>query len=205
MRKKTEIRREAIIAAAVQEFSEHGYDGTSISAIVNRIGGSKQTIYSYFSTKNDLFVEAVLRIIAQHDAAIYAKIPENADIAMSLQKYGEYFMKVRVSKDMINLARLVYAEAGRTDTGGLLFEFGIMKSVNRLAAFLKTAMEKGMLRKADPEIAAIHFNALLDAELFLPIFLRVREQASDEEIAGAVTRAVNTFLEGFGPSKRQQP
>ena len=51
--------RERIIAAAVDEFGEHGYDGTKIRAIAQRAGVDSALVHHYFGTKADLFAEAV--------------------------------------------------------------------------------------------------------------------------------------------------
>src|SRR5690606_39421853 len=44
-----------IIEAATQLFLRDGYAATSIEAGLDASGGSKATLYSYFSTKDDLF------------------------------------------------------------------------------------------------------------------------------------------------------
>lgn len=51
--------RERIIAAAVDEFGEHGYDGSTIRSIASRAGVDSALVHHYFGTKADLFAEAV--------------------------------------------------------------------------------------------------------------------------------------------------
>lgn len=198
MRRKTEAKREAILDAATQEFTERGYEGASMSAIVARIGGSKQTLYGYFPSKDDLFFEVMMRVVERHVAASYAEMKEEADVAQSLRRYGLHYLKVRQSPDLVGLVRLAYGEAGRTDIGRLLYRDGRMKGVDDVAAFLAVAMKDGALREADPKVAALHYFALLDAELAEPVTLRVREPASDAEIAEIVARAVEVFLAAYG-------
>ncbi len=41
-------RRETILDVAAQWFLEHGYDGTTMSAIATALGGSKGTLWNYF-------------------------------------------------------------------------------------------------------------------------------------------------------------
>lgn len=52
-REKQELR-ERILTAAVQVFSEEGYENTSIRGIAKRIEYSPATIYLYFKDKNEL-------------------------------------------------------------------------------------------------------------------------------------------------------
>ncbi|MCM2680209.1 TetR/AcrR family transcriptional regulator [Echinimonas agarilytica] len=45
-----------IVAAAAEEFVQHGYKGTSIQAIANRGGVPKANIHYYFKSKSNLYV-----------------------------------------------------------------------------------------------------------------------------------------------------
>ncbi|OYD83877.1 TetR/AcrR family transcriptional regulator [Azospirillum brasilense] len=205
MRKKTEAKREAILNAATQEFTERGYEGASMSAIVARLGGSKQTLYSYFPSKDDLFVEVMVRNISQHAASLQADMIDATDVALSLRGYGERYLKVRLSPEMISLARLVFGESGRSDVSRLLHQRGKMKVTDDIGKFLAAAMKEGRLCEADPTVVALHYMALLDAELFEPIVLRVREPATDDEIAAVVDRAVNVFVRAYGRPEGGRP
>lgn len=53
--KKAETRK-AIVNSAVQLFSEKGFDKTSIEDIAKNAGIGKATVYTYFATKNDIFI-----------------------------------------------------------------------------------------------------------------------------------------------------
>jgi AcrR family transcriptional regulator len=51
--------REALIGAARELFGAHGYDGTSIDAVLAEAGVARGALYHHFATKTDLF-DAVL-------------------------------------------------------------------------------------------------------------------------------------------------
>jgi AcrR family transcriptional regulator len=53
-------KRAEIISVAREHFFEHGYDGTTMSAIAAQLGGSKRTLWSYFSDKEELFAAVLL-------------------------------------------------------------------------------------------------------------------------------------------------
>ena len=198
MRRKTEAKRDAILDAATLEFTERGYEGASISAIVERLGASKQTLYRYFPSKDELFVEVMARIIDRHVATPLGDFADTTDICGALQRHGERYLKVCLSPDMVSLTRMVFAEAGRSEVSRLLHPRGNMRAAEDIGRFLTAVMETGGLRVADPTVAALHFLALLDAELFEPVVLRVREPAAEDEIIAAVGRAVGAFLAGYG-------
>lgn len=52
-------RRDAMLAAAADEFSERGYAGASLSRIIDAAGISKGSLYYYFNDKEDLFATTV--------------------------------------------------------------------------------------------------------------------------------------------------
>ena len=54
--KKLETRQ-AIQAAAVKLFAEKSFEKTSIEDIAKEAGIGKTTIYGYFTTKNDIFID----------------------------------------------------------------------------------------------------------------------------------------------------
>lgn len=199
MRKKTEARRDAILEAATLEFMERGYEGASMSGIVARLGGSKQTLYSYFPSKDDLFVEVVVRDIGRHVTALKADLQDGGDVGQTLLRYGNHYLKIRLSPENVGLMRLVYGEAGRSDVSRLVHVRAKAKATEDMSAFLAGAMKDGRLRQADPDVAAIHLLALLDAELLEPVVLRVRDAPSDEETSRVVARAVGTFVAAYGP------
>ncbi|HEY2688320.1 MAG TPA: TetR family transcriptional regulator [Streptosporangiaceae bacterium] len=55
--------KELLLAAATEEFAEHGLAGARIDRIAERAGANKRLLYVYFGDKDQLF-DAVLRQIA---------------------------------------------------------------------------------------------------------------------------------------------
>src|SRR6266566_7288305 len=73
-RQTADERRDAIVAAATEEFATGGLVGASTEAIARRVGVSQPYVFQLFGTKKDLFL-AVVRscfsriILAFEDAA----------------------------------------------------------------------------------------------------------------------------------------
>lgn len=55
--RRSEWRKEEIIAVAAQCFMERGYHGTSIDDVARKIGCTKGLIYYHYPTKTDLFFD----------------------------------------------------------------------------------------------------------------------------------------------------
>src|SRR5262249_18040312 len=57
-------RRDAILAAALEEFSANGFSGTRLDDVAERAGVAKGTIYLYFHDKENLFQELVRSMLS---------------------------------------------------------------------------------------------------------------------------------------------
>jgi AcrR family transcriptional regulator len=64
-RKTADERREAILAEALVELADKGYDGASTDAIARRAGISQPYLFRLFGTKKDLFAATIARCFAE--------------------------------------------------------------------------------------------------------------------------------------------
>ncbi|MDL5364941.1 TetR/AcrR family transcriptional regulator [Xanthomonas sp. NCPPB 2654] len=206
MKVRTEARREAIVEAARHLFQELGYERASMNELAKRLGGSKATLYGYFASKEELFSAVVRAAATAHlsDAIQRLQSPRagQSDLRSMLLHFGECMLRV-VSNDAIAIAvyRMVVAEAGRSDVGQLFYQAGPSESVAAVAAVLEAAMARGELRQSDPTIAALHFLALLTAEVDVRIYQRDPPPLPPSTVRKMVERAVEMFL--FGAAPRQ--
>ena len=60
-RQTADERRDAIVAAGMDEFAAHGLAGASVDAIARRAGVSQPYVYQLFGTKKELFLATVRR------------------------------------------------------------------------------------------------------------------------------------------------
>ncbi len=60
-----EERRALVIAAALSEFAEHGYEGTATDAIAARAGVSQPYLFQLFDGKKDLYIATVREAFAR--------------------------------------------------------------------------------------------------------------------------------------------
>jgi len=202
MRVKTEAKREAILAAASEVFLESGFDGASMTEIARRVGGSKGTLYGYFSSKEELFVAVVHEEAnSQFEPAFVALNKEVDDLQKTLQTFGEKAFEYLCSPSSMQARRAIIAESGRTDIGQRFYELGPKQGMLRLAGIFEKQMASGKLRKADPQLVAIQLCALLECETIHPLLLGVEKSLSKAQIKLAVSRALNTFFAAYGATK----
>ncbi|SHK24223.1 TetR/AcrR family transcriptional regulator [Paramaledivibacter caminithermalis] len=78
--KISEERRKKIFDVAISEFAANGYNGTNINVIVKKAGISIGSMYSYFASKEDLFLTIVDRAYQILENALKEVNIEDGDI-----------------------------------------------------------------------------------------------------------------------------
>ena len=198
---KSDSKRQAILENAYQLFRAQGFDGTSMADITTRVGGSKATLYSHFLSKEELFVECMMAALENYmgDTLKYLDASRQ-DPEVALCNFGASVLKFVCSPEQVEVRRLMIAESARSGTGRLFFD-KISALRSQVSSFLRLCMASGSLRTEDPDLAADHLGALLEAEILEPLLLQVREGAPDEqETASAARRAVAAFLRAYAPT-----
>lgn len=201
MRIKTDEKRQLIIDTAYRLFRANGFEKTSMSEITTQVGGSKATLYNYFSSKEELFVECMFGIAENYLDGIFSHLQDPAeDLGTALRGFGEDMTRLMCTPDMVAIRRLMIAEAGRSGVGNLFYE-RIHSRQGEIAAFIGSAMDAGKLRQADARLASDQLRALLDTEIFEQYILCVRTAVPDDsEITALAERAVDTFLRAYAPN-----
>ena len=77
---------QAILNAAAEEFARHGFKGTSMNAIAQRVGLPKANLHYYFNSKLGLYVEVLRNILDLWDTA-FTDVTEDDDPASALAGY----------------------------------------------------------------------------------------------------------------------
>ena len=201
MKVRTDAKRDAILQIASEVFREMGYERASMAAIAARVGGSKATLYGYFPSKEAIFLTLARQFGAEHiDPALEElTTSQDDDLPGLLQHFGERLLVFLASTTAMSSYRLVLAEAGHSEVGRLFFEAGQQQGEQAMAAYLQSVMDRGLLRQADPLVAARHFGALVHSEIDHRYFYRENPELTPEQITGTVERAVQVFMGGYKP------
>ncbi|GAA0930491.1 TetR/AcrR family transcriptional regulator [Virgisporangium aurantiacum] len=77
--------RDRLIETARQLFGEHGYDGTSIDAILRSAGIQRGALYHHFDSKRAVFDAVLTRVMAEIAAEVVTAARTAADPAASLR------------------------------------------------------------------------------------------------------------------------
>ena len=107
MRRRSESKRQAIIDVATEVFREHGFEQASMAEISARLGGSKATLYSYFPSKEALFLKVVHRFAESFMRGLFSELGPAVDVTASLRSFGERFVEFIGDPKMILVLRVM--------------------------------------------------------------------------------------------------
>ncbi|RZJ99620.1 MAG: TetR/AcrR family transcriptional regulator [Novosphingobium sp.] len=191
-------RREAILDVAAESFLEHGYAGTTMSAIAATLGGSKGTLWSYFESKDVLFGAVIERVTEAFRAQLSLILNPADGIEAALRRFCAEFLRKVTSAEAIALHRLVVGEANRfPEVGEIFYARAPQRTQRLLADFLETAMERGELRRDDALVAARQLTALVMYGGHQQMLMGLIDTLTPEAIQAEVDRAMATFLRAY--------
>ncbi len=109
IRYSADERREQVIAAAIREFAEQGYQAASTAAIARRAGISQPYIYALFPSKQDLFIAVHDEVIGRirhtfAEAAGHGSTPDE-----KLERMGEAYPALIADRDALRAQLQTYA------------------------------------------------------------------------------------------------
>lgn len=200
---RTARKRRAILAEAAGVFLQHGYLGASMDEVAARARVSKQTVYRQFADKEHLFAEVILgnAQLGARLATLYGALDEATDAATALRDLARRFAADICEPQVIQLRRLVLAEADRFPAiSGKWFEHGFQRSLVLLGEALSRMADRGLLRElADPTLAAYHFAGLV---MYKPMnqlmFAGTEARPDDGELTRIADGAAEVFFTAYG-------
>lgn len=198
-------RREAILAVAAESFLARGYAGTTMSGIAATLGGSKGTLWSYFSSKEELFAAVVDHATAAYRARLTEILNAPCDnLRLTLHRFCASILEKVTSPQAIALQRLVVAEAGRfPEMGAIFYARGPRMTHAMLAGFLAGEMDKGRLRRDEPMRAASELALLAVHSYQQQLLWSVIEEPDPQQLEVEVDRALDLFMRAYAPDPAQ--
>ncbi|MGW1341073.1 TetR/AcrR family transcriptional regulator [Kribbella sp. NPDC002412] len=202
---RTPRKRRAILAAATEVFLQHGYLGASMDLVAAKAGVSKQTVYKQFENKERLFAEIVGgtsdQLLDGLTKAYAEKLDGATDAREALGNLARYFLDSLTNSSVLQLRRLVIAEADRfPEVCGAWFTSGFERSLEALGVALTSLTDRGMLRELpDPTLAAYQFAGLV---MYKPMnramFAGTEARPPADEFDKLADQATEVFLAAYG-------
>jgi len=194
-----EKRRVELIDVAEKMFLVRGFAETTMLAIAEAAGASKETLYRHFENKEQLFAEIISRK-ARQISGPDAPMARGGSAETVLAELGITLLRTIVTGEASFLFRTVVTEAARSpELGNLFYARGPGLTVERLTQYLSAASAKGELHCEDPKLAARLFLGAVVSQFHLRrLFESNWKPPAEKEISRHVKAAVSMFMAQFG-------
>lgn len=187
---RSQARREAILSAALDEFSASGFAAARLDDVAKRAGVAKGTIYLYFADKETLFQELARSMLSPFVGHIETFATADIPFPRLIEALADAFVREVIGTRRKDIIRLIISEGARFPS---LAEFYHREVLSRvivaLRAVLQRAYDRGELKHksliefpqllAAPGLVAIVWNSLfgkmapLDARAMLKAHLDI--------------------------------
>jgi TetR/AcrR family transcriptional repressor of mexJK operon len=192
-RPKDPARTEQILQAASDLFLAQGLKGASMDAVSKEASVSKQTLYSHFKNKDDLYC-GVMRWKLTKYQFYDETVNLTGNIEDDLNILGTHFLNLILDPEAVAMFRIVISEStSYKKTSRLFYENGPEKVINNLSTYFEEYNIK------EPRFNAVTFTNMLDGEWHMKSIMGLQKKPSDEEIKAFVSKIVKKFLKSLYP------
>lgn len=182
--KAPQERRQELIDAARQLFVQRGYEETSVSDIVKKIGVTQGTFYWHFPSKQEILA-AIMREMAELITAVMRKTAERQELAAieKLRQMENESMALMTEHSTLLQALWIRANAP--------FREQLIKETNPqflliIVSIIRQGVAEGVFHVSNPEAAAVFVLAVVDK-----FFDEVAREWSIQKLTGAEPASLN--------------
>lgn len=199
--------KEKILNAALELFSDKGYEAVSVGELAAAVGIKAPSLYKHFESKQDIFDALVEYMTAQYEAQSFLALPDERDRESDFDAALELTPE-RIAENICRQVRLITGSPVVAKTRKLLVieQFrnpevrDLMEKYQYrdIYDYNKGLMEKltaaGVLRDCGSDVLALQFMS--------PITLQIqridRNPDSEAEALGLIRKHVIQFFEFYG-------
>ncbi len=196
--------RERILNAALELFSKNGYAGTNIRELTQALGLVKSAMYKHFESK-----EAIWNALLDEMIAYYARrfgsaenlppVPDSPEelvrLTMGMVDFTVHDERVVMTRKLLAIEQ--FRDERARALAGKHFLTGLTQMFTPIFAGM---MDKGLLRRDDPEMLALAYTAPISAL----IHQCDREPEKAEDAIARVEAFSRHFVKVYGEAERER-
>lgn len=197
VRSKNEEKRQSILLASTVLFTEQGYAATSMLAIAEQAKVSKQTVYSHFGNKEDLFSETIKQKCDSYEM-VDLSIDDYSDPTTTLLALARKFIKLLTSKEALAIHKTcAYESTTSPQLSELFYQAGPERLTTAVEILLQNFHDKKLLQINNPHFAALQFLNLMRGDIIMRLEFQTKKQISAAEIEEYLVASVALFVRGY--------
>ena len=196
----TDRKRDAIVQAAIGEFREHGFNGTSMDRVASAADVSKRTVYNHFPSKEDLFEAILMLMWERSQSPVELVYDARAPLRTQLLELLGHKMRLLNDACFIDLSRVAMADMMHTPERARAIATKLSAKEEGLPRWLRAAQQDGRLRASmDVTYAAHMLQGMVKAFAFWPQLAMGQPPLTPEQQAQVLDDAVDLFLGLYAP------
>jgi TetR/AcrR family transcriptional regulator, mexJK operon transcriptional repressor len=197
-KKRVYLRKsEPVLAAAERLFLSQGFAATSMQDVAAEAGVAKATVYSNFSSKEELFSAVVKRRAEKNMLDLSVVELRSGDLAADLLELACAFLRDIYSREQVELFQTVVSDARRfPELGRMMIEGAFAETHGQIMEYFEEKVASGDIAHADPRMAAEYFIAIIKAERHIPLVFNQPVDVDPRSIRTIASGAVDIFLNG---------
>lgn len=189
-----------ILDASRRVFLELGYAGASMDLVAQRAQVSKTTLYTRFSSKEELYSATISAECERHGMRFRPEEFDGLSVEEALRQLGRRFVDLVWSPAAISVFQSVAGEAGRNPVPAKIYhEAGPEKGKAAVVGLFEHFAAHGLIETDDPAFAAMQFLASLQGGPYCGLVLNLLPEPTPEERHAYVDKAVALFVRGILP------
>ncbi|MDO8535241.1 MAG: TetR/AcrR family transcriptional regulator, partial [Xanthobacteraceae bacterium] len=157
---KSAARREAILAAALDEFSARGFAATRLDDVARRAGVAKGTIYLHFRDKETLFQELIRSVLSPLVGTLETTFRAELPTRAVADQIVDLFIREVYGTRRKDIIKLIISEGPRFPK---LAEFYYREVLSRVLAAARELLQRAIDRGEIKNHAVVRFPQLLVA------------------------------------------
>lgn len=196
-------QREKVLAVALEEFLEQGFDSASLEAIAQKTGINRVTIYRQYGSKEGLFRAAMESRAAFIESDLRAATGQNKAPEEVLLEIIERIYEDFIRPEILAIIRLSVTVAPRLpDVCATLWERESRTVLAPVAEYLHRLKSEGVLDLGDPELAAYHLANMAVGGMQFLLLKPLTDRKARRRWAQSVLRMVLPGLQTSKPDKQ---
>lgn len=196
-RSKNETKRKQILNAAIKLFTGHGYAATSMDLIAKNAEVSKQTVYSHFGNKDDLF-SASIEQECESLHILDLSMDDLNDPLPILLELAHRFTEVITSKHACAMHKICSFESSAyPQVADIFYQAGPLRVTNEVTLLMEKLAQKEILNFTNPRHAAVQFLNMMKGELWMQLEFNAKEKISDDAVKRYLRASVELFIRGY--------
>ena len=189
--------KERILYAALNLFAEKGYDGVGVDLIAENAGLKGPSLYRHYKGKEDIF-NSLIDLVMSHYEEGFGLKKKPGEFPKSMDELIENAMekiKFTMHDDIVRKTRRILAmEQFRSKRMAELTTRYHLENLQQMyTGIFAGLMEKGILKKDDPEYLALEFVSPVS----LLIHMYDRQPEREEEVLDKIRKHFEHFAEVY--------